>query len=42
MPDCRAASIKRPCDLLRDNRAATIMGRRDAGIIILIVVAFSS
>jgi hypothetical protein len=27
---------------LRDNRAATIMGRRDAGIIILIVVAFSS
>lgn len=42
MPNCRAATIKTPGDLWRDNLAATIMGRRDAGIIILIVAAFSS
>ena len=42
MPNCRAATIKNPDDLLRDNPTAIIMGRRDAGILILIVAVFSS
>jgi hypothetical protein len=42
MPSCRAATIKNPDDLLRDNPTAIIMGRRDAGILILIVAVFSS
>ena len=41
-PDCRAATIKRPGDLLRDSHVATIIGPPRCRILILFVAAFSS